>query len=76
METRLFESLSLGEGQFMLEINDGLDFHEVLKGELGRLHTTNFELLSLIATLDDVHVGRTDSGRSFVHLAVALPQEP
>jgi hypothetical protein len=60
------------EGYFILEMTNGLDFRQALRDAGGRLKTTNYDLLCLIAALDEVHVGHTDDGRSIVRLAVRL----
>jgi hypothetical protein len=61
------------DGHFILEITNGLDFHKALVDEGGRLTTTNLDLTSLVAFLDEVHIGRTDDGRTILRLAVELP---
>lgn len=44
-----------------------------LRDEGGLLNTTNLDLTSLIASIDEVHLGRTDDGRSLLRLAMQLP---
>ncbi len=61
------------EDHFILELTNGLDFQAALRDEGGLFATTNLELTSLIAFIDEVHIGRTDDGRSLVRLAVRLP---
>ncbi len=66
-------SARAAEEHFILDITNGLDFQAVLRDEGGLLSTTNLDLTSLIAFIDEVHIGRTEEGRSLVRLAVRLP---
>ena len=61
------------EGHFILELTDGLDFQVALRDKEGNLDATNFDFASLIAFIDEVHIGRTDDGRSILRLAVPFP---